>query len=209
MSRAEKQDQTPWEVQDLRERLFLARAEQVKLERTIRDVLRDPRNRGTVLPSRAPLYARPADAVGDLRLTVGRMAYLSRPGLRNRTQPEVLLGRYERAVALAASLDGQLAEAERRHGRRRYGAPPESGDDTPVLARHVDWLWASAPVPLDVKMAGWTRNALVRNGYVTVAALTGATERDLEQIRTFGDSCMAEVRRVLDANGLALAGDQS
>ena len=44
MSRAAKQ-KTPWEVQDLSEQLTLARAEQVKLERMIRDALRDPRNR--------------------------------------------------------------------------------------------------------------------------------------------------------------------
>lgn len=208
MSRAAKQ-KTPWEVQDLSEQLTLARAEQVKLERMIRDALRDPRNRGTVLPQHAPGYADPADAVRDLRSVVGRMAYLTRPGLKNRVKPEVLLGRYESAVAMAASLDEQLADAERRHGRRRYGSPPPADDDVPVMARHVDWLWSSAPVPPNVSMAGWTRNALVRNGYATVAALTGATEEDLGQIRTFGDSCMAEVRRVLAANGLALAGDVS
>lgn len=110
-----------WEVQDLREQLVLAQAEQVKMERVIREVVRDPRNRAAVFHQghrNIPYYAWPSEAVADLR-EMGRLAYLHLPGRKNRIKPEVLLRRYEDKVAAVESLRERLAREEA--GARRAG----------------------------------------------------------------------------------------
>lgn len=105
-----------WEVQDLRERLVLARAEQVKMERQIREIVRDPRNRATVFHQghrNIPYYTWPSEAVADLR-EMGRLAYLIYPGRKNRIKPEVLLRMYEDKVAVVRNLEDYLTAAEAR-----------------------------------------------------------------------------------------------
>jgi DNA-directed RNA polymerase alpha subunit len=54
-----------------------------------------------------------------------------------------------------------------------------------------------------------TINALLWDERKTVADLTAATEADLGDIRNFGAGCLGEVRRVLRAHGLALAGEEA
>lgn len=95
-----------WKVQDLREQILLAQAEQVKMERVIREVVRDPRNRGGV-PGHGcvPRYTDPARAVEALH-KLSRFAYLIYPGWKNRVKPEVLLRRYQDAVSAAVTLRG-------------------------------------------------------------------------------------------------------
>lgn len=94
-----------WEVQDLRERAILAEAEQVKIERIIREVVRYPANRlGRYGGGAVPLYADPANAVAALRGMAGRLAKVIRPGTKSRMKPEVLLEKWERAANEAAIL---------------------------------------------------------------------------------------------------------
>jgi hypothetical protein len=101
-----------WEVQDLREQLVLAQAEQVRMERVIREVVRDPRNREMVFGHfNVPFYTWPSEAVSDLR-EMSRLAYLIYPGRKNRIKPEVLLHQYQNKVAAAYGLRERLAAAE-------------------------------------------------------------------------------------------------
>lgn len=103
-----------WEVQDLREQLVLAQAEQVKMERKIREVVREPRNRAAVFHRghlNIPYYAWPSEAVADLR-EMGRLAYLIYPGRKSRIKPEVLMRQYEDKVAAVESLRERLAREE-------------------------------------------------------------------------------------------------
>lgn len=50
-------------------------------------------------------------------------------------------------------------------------------------------------------------NLIRREGIETVGGLTGRTAGELREIRNLGDGSLAEVRRVLAANGLHLAGE--
>lgn len=108
-----------WEVQTLREDLVLALAERVKTERVIREVVREPRNRGGVLGyGPAPRYTDPASAVEALR-KLSRLAYLVYPGRKNRIKPEVLLGRYQDGAAAVQDLITRLEALE--EGARQAG----------------------------------------------------------------------------------------
>jgi hypothetical protein len=101
-----------WQLQDLRERLILAEAEQVKAERRIREVVRHLPNRaGRFGGGRVPLYTNPANAVNALR-ELGGLPWLARPGLRNRVKPQVLLERWERAANETAILRSQVGRME-------------------------------------------------------------------------------------------------
>jgi hypothetical protein len=112
MSRASDMAEILWKRQDLRERAILAEAEQVKIERHIREVVRDPRNRlGRYGAGFIPLYTDPAGAVEALRGLTG-LAYLIRPGMKNRIKPGVLLEKWEVTANTAAILRSQLARFE-------------------------------------------------------------------------------------------------
>lgn len=113
MNRAAGTAEILWEVQDLRERLVLARAEQVKTERLIREIVRDPRNRRG-LGGRCPAYVDPADAVAALSGEMSSLYYVIRPGMKNRIKPEVLMRRYESTMAVVESLTEYLTAAEAR-----------------------------------------------------------------------------------------------
>jgi hypothetical protein len=103
-----------WQLQDLREQLIIADGEQVKIERSIREVVQDPRNREMVFGHGfAPAYTWPSEAVADLR-EMGRLAYLIYPGRKNRVKPEVLMRQYEDKVAAVEALGDYLAAAEAR-----------------------------------------------------------------------------------------------
>jgi hypothetical protein len=114
MNRAPGTAEILWEVQDLRERLLLARAEQVKMERLIREIVRDPRNREMVFGHGfTPFYTWPSEAVADLR-EMSRLVYLIYPTRKNRIKPEVLMRQYQDKVAVVENLVEYLAAAEVR-----------------------------------------------------------------------------------------------
>lgn len=77
------------------------------------------------------------------------------------------------------------------------------------LVTLTDDLWSGPGKPPEDlrRVAVWTRNVLLRNGYRAVAQLTAATGQDLTDLRSFGEGCLAEVRRVLAAHGFHLAGE--
>jgi hypothetical protein len=84
--------------------------------------------------------------------------------------------------------------------------------DLAAAAREMEIaeLWyGSGAAPGVRKVAMRTRNALVRNGFLTVADLTALSAEDLTDLRTFGAGCLAEVRRVLAAHGLHLKGEEA
>lgn len=113
MSKPGNLSQLRWQVQDLREQVILAEAEQVKIERHVREVVRHPVNRGGMRWSApAPLYTDPSDALGALR-GMRRLTKLVRPGMQNRISPDVLIGRWEAAANEAAILRSRLEELER------------------------------------------------------------------------------------------------
>lgn len=102
-----------WQLQDLRERMILAQAEQVKIERVIREVVRDPLNRAGVgwsAKGAIPLYTSPSDALGALR-GMRRLVKLVRPGVKNRVSPDVLLTRWEAAERETADLRRRYRQA--------------------------------------------------------------------------------------------------
>lgn len=73
-----------------------------------------------------------------------------------------------------------------------------------LLADPFDVLWPHGP---DGAVATRTRNALLRAGFRTVDQVTGSRAADLLDIRNFGPGQLSEVRRVLAAAGLSLAGE--
>jgi hypothetical protein len=108
MTRVSGAAEALWQLQDLYERLILAEAEQVKVERLIRELVRYRPNRAGRYGAggQVPLYTDPANAVEALRGLMG-LAYLSRPGMKNRVRPQVLLERWEKAANETAVLTGQ------------------------------------------------------------------------------------------------------
>lgn len=112
MSPAEARE-ARWELQDLRERLVLAYADQVRFERRIREILQDPRNRHAAsLRGPVPRYADIGDALRALRLS--QLSYLHAPGRQNRVQPGVLLARHEEKATETGRLAQAVDELERR-----------------------------------------------------------------------------------------------
>jgi hypothetical protein len=113
MNRAVGMAEIRWQLQDLRERLILAQAAQVKLERTIREVVRDPLNRaGMGWRAAPPLYADPSDAVGALR-GMQRLVLLVYPGRKNRVKPGILLDQWEAAKKETAGLRSRYDDLRR------------------------------------------------------------------------------------------------
>jgi hypothetical protein len=105
MNRAVGMAEVLWQLQDLRERTALAEAEQIKVERLIREVVRHLPNRlGRYGGSPPPLYTDPDNAVNALRQMMGRVAWLIKPGTKVRVRPEALLERWDRAANEAAIL---------------------------------------------------------------------------------------------------------
>jgi hypothetical protein len=100
-----------WHAQDLRERLIIAQAEKVKLERHIREVVRHPANRHG-LGGRCPAYVDPADAVAALSGEMSSLYYVIRPGMKNRIKPGVLLARWVTAANLVLALQDELDHLE-------------------------------------------------------------------------------------------------
>jgi hypothetical protein len=103
-----------WQVQDLRERLILAEAEHVKVIRLVREVVRHEPNRWAAthrVSGQIPLFADPADVLAALR-RMGHLAYLARPGVKNRVRPGVLVDRWERTANDVEVLGSQLARLE-------------------------------------------------------------------------------------------------
>jgi hypothetical protein len=197
-----------WQLQDLREQLIIADGEQVKIERHIREMVREPANRlGRYGKGRVPLYADPAKAVQALR-GLGGLPYLVNPRTRNRIKPGFLLERWERAANEAAILRSRLARLEEELETAGIGVPVVPADaNVPLPERHTSSLWHSAPASPSTRLASLTRNMLTRNGYLTVGSVAGATESELRGIYNFGDGCVAETRRVLAVRGLTLADD--
>jgi DNA-directed RNA polymerase alpha subunit len=80
---------------------------------------------------------------------------------------------------------------------------------TETFRSEADTLWdgpgKAARAGRDI--ATRTSNALYRNGFHSVGSLTSKTEADLLDLRSFGVGCLGEVRRVLKAHGLHLAGE--
>jgi len=197
-----------WQLQDLREQLIIADGEQVRIERHIREVVREPANRlGRYGKGRLPRYTDPAKAVQSLR-ELGGLPYLVNPRTRNRIKPGFLLERWERAANEAAILRSRLARLEEELGTAGIGVPAVPADaNVPLPEQHASSLWHSAAASPSTRMSSLTRNMLTRNGYLTVGAVTGATESELRRIHNFGDGCVAETRRVLAVRGLSLADD--
>lgn len=106
----------------------------------------------------------------------------------------------EAARELASALleYADLAEAEAK-------APP--GDDP--ASRPLENLWSGPARDGWNALSKRTVNALLWDGYKTVADLTSATAADLTDIRNFGAGCLGEVKRVLAAHGFALAGEET
>ena len=101
-----------WELQELYEDLVIARAHVVRVIRDIRAVVREPRNRtADRRRGRVPYYTDPEDAIAALR-NFRHLGYLIHPGRRNRIKPDVLLARYEKAVAVVDDLTRKADEAE-------------------------------------------------------------------------------------------------
>lgn len=73
----------------------------------------------------------------------------------------------------------------------------------------ADALWSGPGKPARAgrDIATRTSNFLFRYGIHTTGALTAKTEADLLNLRSFGVGCLGEVRRVLKAHGLHLAGE--
>jgi hypothetical protein len=112
-----------WEVQNLRDELVLAMAERVKMERILREVVREPANRATVFGGSGhgrhmPTYLSMRDVLGDLE-AMRRLAYLILPGRKNRIKPDVLLGRYHDRAAAVQALIARLEALE--EGARQAG----------------------------------------------------------------------------------------
>jgi hypothetical protein len=103
--------QAEWELQNLYEDLVLARGHVVIVVRQIRSVVKDPRNRsarrGRGGGDRIPYYTSPEDAIAALR-SFRHLAYLHLPGRQNRIKPDVLLARYEAAVAAVDDLTERI-----------------------------------------------------------------------------------------------------
>lgn len=112
MKRADDIAEARWQLQDLRERLILAEAEQVKVERLIREVVRDPLNRaGMGWRAVTPLYTSPSDALGALR-GMRRLVLVVWPGRKARVKPGILLEQWEGAAKATATLRSQLERLE-------------------------------------------------------------------------------------------------
>lgn len=80
---------------------------------------------------------------------------------------------------------------------------------TETFRSEADTLWdgPGKPAKEGRDIATRTSNALYRNGFHSVDGLTAKTAADLLGIRNFGVGCLGEVRRVLKAHGLHLAGE--
>lgn len=72
----------------------------------------------------------------------------------------------------------------------------------------ADTLWdgPGKPARAGRDIATRTSNFLFRYGIHSIDALTSKTEADLLGLRSFGVGCLGEVKRVLKAHGLHLAG---
>lgn len=100
------------EIQTLREDLVLVLADRVKMERTVREVVREPANRETVFSRRRrPSYLYLDDVLRDLE-AMRRLAYLVIPGRRNRIRPDVLLRRYQDKVTAVQDVLARLEALE-------------------------------------------------------------------------------------------------
>jgi hypothetical protein len=102
-----------WELQDAYERLVLARAHVVHVLREVRSVVTERRNYddGRQVP-RVSRYASPEDVIAGLH-RLSRLARLVQPGRQNRVKPEVLMRRFESAVAAVGELEERIGEMER------------------------------------------------------------------------------------------------
>jgi hypothetical protein len=198
-----------WIAQDLRERTVLAQAERVKLERHIREIVLYPPNRGGAVPRQAPDCTDPEVAVDQLR-KMSRLAYLARPGLKNRIKPEVLLARWTTVASAAEKLWAEVDEMEAALEAAGLGEPPRQvpvvkrSRQKPAMNGSVGILWDDI---LKTKASNRTLNALYRAGYATVGNVVSASATELKDGRMFGEGSLAEVRRVLALHGLALAGE--
>lgn len=126
--------------------------------------------------------------------------------------PEVVLGHVARGrVMSSGAMDPGLAR-ELSAALLEYAgkAEAEAGilPDDPLLWA-VGELWYSPAAGERNGLSARTLNLLIRSGCKTGADLTTATAADLTDIRNFGAGCLAELRRVLSANGLALAGEEA
>jgi len=100
-----------WQLQDHYELLVLARANVVKIIREIRSVVRDPRNRSAAgRRGRTPYYTGPDEVIEALR-GYFFLSYLHHPGRKNRIKPQVLLSRYESALAAVTRLEEGIVAA--------------------------------------------------------------------------------------------------
>lgn len=78
---------------------------------------------------------------------------------------------------------------------------PEPGTAGPETTITQAW-----PPGLD-RLRTRTRNALLRDGFTTLAELARCPDADLMDIPHFGVACLAEVHRVLRLHGLAREGE--
>jgi DNA-directed RNA polymerase alpha subunit len=80
---------------------------------------------------------------------------------------------------------------------------------TETFRSEADTLWdgPGRPARAGRDIATRASNFLFRYGIHTVSSLTSKTEADLLGLRSFGTGCLGEVRRVLKAHGLHLAGE--
>ena len=120
-----------WELQDLREQLAIARAELVRTERKIREVVREPRNRGLSARGPVPRYYNPADAVAALGRMSG-LAYLVVPGMKNRVKPAVLMQQHASRAEAVSALSQQVIDMETKIIR--------AGVNLDLLPDEAEWI---------------------------------------------------------------------
>jgi len=96
----------------------------------------------------------------------------------------------------------RVEEARRVLALRGLALKPDTVTAGSPMASPVGALWEDQPKD---NISTWALNGLLRAGISTVGQLVASSEADLRDIRNLGDKGLAEIRRVLALQGLALS----